>query len=401
MRDDKFYDKIGIVPTKCDKSIHPTNHTRKRNKPNMKLLRTKLNNYPFLAKCLTPDTLLFDIETTGLSADTSYLYLIGAVCLEDNEPTLLQWFCDEYSEEKEVLASFRDFLKNYPKLVHYNGTGFDIPYLNKKFKRHCLSYAIDSEGTLDIYKLLLPFKKHTSFPDFKQKTLEQCAGFIRTDTFSGGDLTDVYAAYAGKYRLATLTGNSEEADALRYVMLLHNHDDLVGLFHLYIKTRLADFFAGTLLPSVVRLEQGLLYTFDFPLLPFPVSLMQNDCVFTVTEKETDLLLPFYEGELKYFFKDYKNYYYLKYEDTAVHASVAEWVDKEAKEKCKPATAYQKKCGTFLTLPFSKPESKDELNDVPLFYQDYKALPSYIEFNAGLVCNPAFVSACFDIFLKNK
>lgn len=367
----------------------------------MKLIRTKLNTEILPDFSLSADTLLFDIETTGLSADTSYLYLIGAVCLEENEPTLLQWFCDEYSEEKEVLSSFRDFIKNYSRLVHYNGTGFDIPYLNKKFKRHCLSYFIESEGTLDIYKLLLPFKKHTDFPDFKQKTIEQCVGFMRTDTFSGGDLTEVYAAYAGKYRLATLTGNTQEADALRHVMLLHNHDDLLGLFYLYSKTRLTDFFAGILQPSIIKLEQGLLYTFDFPLLPFPVSLMQNDCIFTVTEKETDLLLPFYEGELKFFFKDYKNYYYLKYEDTAVHTSVAEWVDKEAKEKCKPATAYQKKAGTFLALPFDKPEQKEELPDIPMFHKEYKALPAYIEFNAGLACNPAFVSACFDTFLKRK
>jgi len=391
LRDDKFYDKMRIVQTKCDK----------RNPHAMKLIRTKLNIDNPHGNALPADTLLFDIETTGLSADTSYLYLIGAVCLEDGEATLLQWFCDEYSEEKEVLASFRDFVKGYTRLVHYNGTGFDIPYLNKKFKRHCLSFFIDSEGTLDIYKLLLPFKKYTDFPDFKQKTIEQCAGFIRTDTFSGGDLTEVYAAYAGKYRLATLTGKSEEADALRHVMLLHNHDDLVGLLHLYAKTKLADFFAGNLQPAILKLEQGLLYTFDFPLLPFPISLMQNDCVFTVTEKETDLLLPFYDGELNFFFKDYKNYYYLKYEDTAIHASVAEWVDKEAKEKCKPATAYQKRNGTFLTLPFSKPEQKEELTDIALFYKEYKGLPAYMEFNAGSACNPAFVSACFDVFLKKK
>lgn len=365
----------------------------------MKFIRTKLNTTTTPGFSLSADTLLFDIETTGLSADTSYLYLIGAICLEEGELTLIQWFCDEYSEEKEVLTAFRDFIKTYTRLVHYNGTGFDIPYLNKKFRRHCLSYSIDSENTTDIYKILLPFKKHTDFPDFKQKTLEQCAGFTREDTFSGGDLTEVYAAYAGKYRLATLTGKTEEADALRHVMLLHNHDDLVGLYHLYRKTRLADFFSGTLQPSVIKPEQGLLYTFDFPLVPFPLSIMQNDCVFTVTEKETDLLLPFYYGELKYFFKDYKNYYYLKYEDTAVHVSVAEWVDKDAKEKCKPATAYQKKNGTFLALPFHKPEQKEELAELPLFYREYKVLPAYIEFNAESVCNPAFISACFYSFLK--
>lgn len=365
----------------------------------MKIIRTKFHTTCGNELSLPADTLLFDIETTGLSADTSYLYLIGAVYLEEGTPMLIQWFCDEYSEEKEVLSSFRDFIKPFIRLVHYNGTGFDIPYLNKKFKRHCLSYFINSEGTTDIYKLLLPFKKHTNFPDFKQKTLEQCAGFLRTDTFSGGDLTEVYAAFTGKYRLATLTGKTEEADALRHVMLLHNHDDLIGLFYLYNKTRLTDFYAGSLQPSVIKMEQGVLYTFDFPLLPFPLSFMQNDCVFTVTEKETDLLLPFYHGELKYFFKDYKNYYYLKYEDTAVHISVAEWVDKDAKEKCKPATAYQKKAGTFLALPFHKPEQKEELADLPLFYREYKAMPAYVEYSEELACSAEFLHVCFEFFLK--
>ena len=364
----------------------------------MKIIRSKLHIDPFAGRSLSPDTLLFDIETTGLSADTSYLYLIGAICLENNTPSLIQWFCDEYSEEKEVLIAFRDFIKNFSTLGHFNGTGFDIPYLNKKFKRHCLSYEIDSEKTIDVYKLLLPFKKHTDFPDFKQKTLEMSAGFIRTDTFSGGDLTEVYAAYAGKYRLAALTGKTEEADALRHVMLLHNHDDLIGLYYLYLKTRVVDFFSGALQPSVIKLEEGLLYTFDFPLLPFPVSLMKNNCVFTVTEQETDLLLPFYYGELKYFFKDYKNYSYLKFEDTAVHNSVAEWVDKEAKEKCKPATAYQKKNGTFLTLPFQKPEQTEELAELLLFYQEYKTLPGYVEYTDSIAVNKSFITVCFNNFL---
>lgn len=362
----------------------------------MKQLHTQLHT----SLSLPEDTLLFDIETTGLSADTSYLYLIGAIYSDHGTPSLIQWFCDEYSEEKEVLVSFRDFIKNFTVLGHFNGTGFDIPYLNKKFKRHCLSFQIEAEQTTDIYKLLLPFKKHLSFPDFKQKTLEQCAGFTRTDTFSGGDLTEVYAAYAGKHRLATLTGKTEEADALRHVMLLHNHDDLLGLLHLYSKTRLKDFYDGRLQPSVIKLPQGVLYNFDFPLLPFSLSLMQQDCVFTVTEKETNLLLPFYEGALKFFFKDYKNYSYLKYEDTAIHNSIAEFVDKEVKEKCKPATAYQKKNGIFLALPFAKPEQKECLSNIPLFYREHKLLPAHVEYREELVCDKAFIRGCFREFIRN-
>ncbi len=373
----------------------------------MKIIKTKLDKKSTNTTTDTVDlstftlperTLLFDIETTGLSADTSYLYLIGAIGMFNDELTLIQWFCDKYSEEKEVLLSFKDTLADFNTLIHYNGTGFDIPYLNKKFKRHCISFEIDAAKTTDIYKILLPFKKHTCFPDFKQKTLEQSAGFLRTDTFSGGDLTEVYAAYAGKFRLATLTGNTEEADALRFCMLLHNHDDLIGLLYLYQKTALPDFYAGKLLPSVIKTGQGILFSFDLALLPFPLSLQKNSCSISITERTTDLFLPLWEGELKYFFKDYKNYSYLKFEDTAVHNSVAEWVDKEAKEKCRPATAYQKKAVTFLILPFEKPEKEPVLDTLPLFFSDYRSLPAYVEYSDSLVCNPYFINSCFKAFL---
>ena len=198
------------------------------------------------------DTLLFDIETTGLSADTSYVYLIGVIYVEHEQLILKQWFCDNYSEEKELLLTFKEVISSFSCLIHYNGTGFDIPYLNKKWKRYCIPQQIVAEETIDIYKLLLPFKKHTSFTDFKQKTLEQSAGFHRTDIFSGKDLTELYTAYTGKYQLATLTGNTKEADQLRQSILLHNHDDLLGLLTLYQKTKLLDFISGTLSPSILK-----------------------------------------------------------------------------------------------------------------------------------------------------
>ena len=201
--------------------------------------------------------------------------------------------------------------------------------------------------------------------------------------------------------MASLTGKTEEADALRHVLLLHNHDDLLGLLFLYQKTHIQALWEGHLTPSVLKLPGGIAYSFDVPLLPFPLTLTLNDCTLTVTEQETDLFLPLYEGELKYFFKDYKNYSYLKFEDIAVHNSVAEWVDKDAKEKCKPDTAYQKKCSLFLSLPFAKPDKEELPNTPPLFYHTHRALPAYLEYSQELVCNKEFILSCFSAFLPQK
>lgn len=364
----------------------------------MKIVRTVLDNSFVNRKPFPEHTALFDIETTGLSADMSYLYLIGVIFKTDEGLTLMQWFCDDFSEEKELLILFRDFLEDYPALVHYNGSGFDIPYLNKKFARHKIMpqiinafasspyYSIPVESTTDIYKLLLPYKKALSFPDFRQKTLEVCCGFSRTDTFDGGDLIAVYAAYTGKYRLAKLTGKCEEADALRTVLLLHNHDDLLGLLALFQHTALQNIADGTLAPEITITETSLEFYYAEPVLPFPGTFSLHTSAgtdyetslgsLTVTAHDTTLSLQLFSGELKYFFADYKNYTYLVYEDTAVHNSLAEYVDKEAKQKCKPATAYQKKQGTFLPLPLKK--TPDFTGHLHLFYREYKKTPAFLE-----------------------
>ena len=90
---------------------------------------------------------------------------------------------------------------------------------------------------------------------------------------------------------------------------------------------------------------------------------------------------------------------MKYEDTVVHNSIAEWVEKEAKEKCKPATAYQKKEGLFLALPFQKSEQQEILHNLPLFYQEYKILPAFIAYDDTIICTKEFIFTCYEAFLR--
>ena len=59
-------------------------------------------------------------------------------------------------------------------------------------------------------------------------------------------------------------------------------------------------------------------------------------------------VPLYEEEMKYFYSNYKNYYYLPDEDTAIHKSVASYVDKKYRVQATPKIATR---GSFpLTFP---------------------------------------------------
>ena len=49
------------------------------------------------------DQLLFDIETTGLSAKYNTIYLIGCAYHKGSEITLLQYLAETPAEESEVL----------------------------------------------------------------------------------------------------------------------------------------------------------------------------------------------------------------------------------------------------------------------------------------------------------
>ena len=77
------------------------------------------------------------------------------------------------------------------------------------------------------------------------------------------------------------------------------------------------------------------------------------------------------GELKYFYSNYRDYYYLPIEDTAIHKSVGEYVDKTARVKATARTCYTRKQGLFLPQfePLWSPSLKEDYK-APLSYTPY-------------------------------
>ncbi len=74
-------------------------------------------------------------------------------------------------------------------------------------------------------------------------------------------------------------------------------------------------------------------------------------------------LPIVEAELKHFFDNYKDYYYLPDEDMCVLKSVAHAVSPDHRENAKKETCYIRYSGFFIPLLHA---------DLPSFRQDYKS-----------------------------
>ena len=152
-------------------------------------------SYP-LEKIAPLEQILFlDIETTGFTARSSYLYMIGCAYYKDNHWHTIQWFAENYSQETQLIKSFFLFAQDYKYLIHFNGNNFDLPFLTQKCQQLELPYSFQHFQGIDLYKRISPYKFFLKLPNCKQKTLEQFLGINRKDVFSGGELIGIYLDY--------------------------------------------------------------------------------------------------------------------------------------------------------------------------------------------------------------
>ena len=340
-------------------------------------------SYP-LARLGDPASLLFfDIETTGFSGDFCTVYLIGCVFYKEGRAHFIQWFADTKASEAQVIQSFFSFLKDYSVLVHFNGDTFDIPFLMKRCRALKLPCDFSGVESVDIYKRIKPWKKHLGLENLKQKTIEGFLSICREDHFDGGQLISVYEDYL----------KTRDENLLR-LLLLHNEEDLKGtpshlppLIHPAFFTQdcpLRDLKkAAGETPRLLLSLKGE----EATVLPRPLCASGPSYGFAAAGNALELSIRLYEGTLKYYYPNYKDYYYLIYEDTAVHKSVGEYVDRDARIKATKETCYTKKSGIFLPQPEPvwTPEFKTSSKDrtgffefSPSCFQDPVRLNQYIK-----------------------
>ncbi len=343
------------------------------------LLSPKLCTYPLSLIGEPEDILFVDIETTGFTARTSTLYMIGCIFFEHDQIHLIQWFAETPEDEKKVLTAFFQKCRSHQILIHYNGNNFDLPYMKQKCLQYHLDEPFSSMDGIDIYKRIMPYKKMLHLDNVKQKTVEQFMEIQRQDKYNGGELIDVYKDYLS-------APSSDKAQLL----LLHNADDMKGMLQLLPILSYADMFVQ---PFRVLKVQANKYTdatgipqtevmmkIKFPFsFPKPIVLTGNNCRFDGCENEGNLKVPILYDTLKYFYSNYRDYYYLPAEDVALHKSVSTYVDKQFREQATAATCYTKKEGAFLP--------QWDLIFTPVFKREYGDKICYFELTEEIKRSP--------------
>lgn len=317
-------------------------------------------------RLLPEHALIFDIETTGFSPKTGMVYLIGVLYCHEHSWQLTQWLAESSVDEPALLRAFSDTLKDCTHLVHFNGDAFDLPFLQKRMELCNLSLPAEHFISMDLYRRLRPLKKLLGLPAMNLKALEEYLGLCREDTMDGGKLISIFHRFAR-------SGSQDDCTLL----LLHNHDDLLGtagLLPLLSYLQLTEGNYSLSSPAEWKREGDtfdLILRLQFPLpLPKPFSTPLSEGHLFASDRSCSIRIRGFCGTLKHFFPDYRNYYYLPEEDMAIHKSVAAYVDRKYRTQAKPFTCYCKKTGLFLPCAPS--------TAMPLFYQEYKDTLCFLE-----------------------
>ena len=260
---------------------------------------------------------IIDIATSSFRRRGSSLNAVSVVYCDGDvrEVTLIP---ESVSGEIEAMKKLREILSGFDTAITFNGNAFDMPVLKR------LLQDIGSEDFLErltLRDLFLEYRSLSPVLGLPGRKLADYASLFASH--DGGEISREYLASVGD---AVKTYIIMPLDALKEL--------LSGCFSLISASR------GTK-------DQGRdELVFDMRMnTPFPGTIRLHDEVYRITadENEAILTVPVEDERVRLYHPDIENYFYLPMEGSAVHRSVAGFVDKSRKEK-----AVRSNCFNFIS-----------------------------------------------------
>ena len=288
---------------------------------------------------------ILDITASGRYFRTSRLLRIDLIRRNESRHNesrrnesgvrLISWISEQESDEYEMLTALSDALDSIRRIITFNGNAFDLPHLHQKYRAYGLTDPLQGKQYLDLMLRLKPISRFLALPSGK---LADFAGFLHLVQPDSSDQmlpqpaqqdTSDEASFRFHPGAEDKHETSTPNDAL-YTL------ECMSLLHY------ADFLdQGAEIREVTTDEERVIFRLHYPD-GFPAGLSVHDSGFHLRFSEDGTVLlssRIYNGSLRYYHTDVKNYRYLPLEGYAIHKSAAQYVDKSRREKAVRENCY--------------------------------------------------------------
>ena len=275
--------------------------------------------------------LLYDIETTGLSHQNSFVYLIGAGLLREDHLEIHELFAESPADEPEILEAFRLLLTEADYTIQYNGSSFDQPFLKDRSLFFGIPDPLENLPSLDLYRVLKEYRNLLGLSTLKQKAVEQRLDMPKRVYPDGKAGIRLYFRYL-----------KEKDPEILQLLTGHNEEDLRGLCRITALLALEQIKSRGLLPlKAERLDrETICFTCHLEVsLPLIIEFGLEDYHLTFNENTLLLTCRMKDGRLKRYYSDHKNYDFIPSEDTVIPKAISQFMDKSLRTPAKPENCY--------------------------------------------------------------
>lgn len=163
---------------------------------------------------IDPETVILDIETTGLSRKNDLIITMGLLYGSYDEVVTEQYFAESLTDEVKLIEKFLERIKSFETVLTYNGDSFDLPFIRKKINFY--GFEDFNAKQIDLYKTVRKYKDILGLQKTNQKEVENYLCIERRESLKGSDVALLYKNFL-------LKGASSEE------IILHNKYDLINL----------------------------------------------------------------------------------------------------------------------------------------------------------------------------
>lgn len=279
-----------------------------------------------------------DIETSGLCKQKSCILLIGLGIYENHVLTHHTWYLENPEDEVQLIIQCINKFKSLTKLYTYNGSSFDLSFLQSRAECYGLSFLLSSRLTHVDFKKLPLFKAFLG-PTLTRQAIESKLQYKRHLQSSGRQLAQSNTLYLNTKQTVYKT-----------LMASHHKEDLESLIVMYSFYRFLSSFQHahlnhhSLEPDTLILSLHLSSSY-----PCDLSLCLDDFLLNY-KKDTNYITLSLSPQKLTLKQPLNPKDYFVVNNTLMHHSLAQFIPSSAKKKATKKDAYIERHDTFIPHP---------------------------------------------------